>query len=573
MAKTEIRAEASLDTTKFQRGLAKADKGVKKFASNAIKSFGAIAGAAGLASLARSAIDLGNEITNLAKLSGTGTTQFQEFAFGARSLGIENEKLGDILKDVSDKVGDFLQTGGGPMKDFFENIAPKVGVTAEQFRNLSGKDALQLYVSSLEKANLSQSEMTFFMEAIASDATLLIPLLTENGKAAGEFAKEARNLGVILDKDTLAKLKLASVEMFKFKNILTVLTGVALTKIIPAFKILGNGIGFIGDVLGVSAANFLAFGSTIGSVLKAVIAPAVSQMEALGLAIKAAGQFASRDFAGAKESLKGAKDAAGDVIDKMKAIPNEIGKAFDKLKSDQKIATDVMGKSIEDRAKSIGDAWGSMTDKMAEDSEDAADKTKASLDSVATSMDSVTKSTKEATDQAEALAVTTEKVAAAATKAATATRSMRKEQEARLNKNISGGMGMTQGLNASSMSTEQIEYEIKKNNEKMKRNALENRNMPGNISTGIFQNQLPIGTNAILQAELDKRDRYQRTGGAGVEFENPALRAQLDRMTTTQNTTQTISHQNEKQIKAMDLMNRNMSRIANTVSKLDRGLS
>jgi len=134
-------------------------------------------------------------------------------------------------------------------------------------------------------------------------------------------------------------------------------------------------------------------------------------------------------------------------------------------------------------------------------------------------------------------------------------------------------MGMTQGLNASSMSTEQIEYEIKKNNEKMKRNALENRNMPGNISTGIFQNQLPIGTNAILQAELDKRDRYQRTGGAGAEFENPALRAQLDRMTTTQNTTQTISHQNEKQIKAMDLMNRNMCRIANTVSKLDRGLS
>ncbi len=32
---------------------------------------------------------------------------------------IEQEKLADILKDVNDRVGDFLQTGGGPMADFF----------------------------------------------------------------------------------------------------------------------------------------------------------------------------------------------------------------------------------------------------------------------------------------------------------------------------------------------------------------------------------------------------------------------------------------------------------------------
>ena len=66
MAKTEIAAEASLDTTKFQRGLAKADKGIKGFAKNALKSFGALAGAAGLGAMARSAIDLGSKISDLA---------------------------------------------------------------------------------------------------------------------------------------------------------------------------------------------------------------------------------------------------------------------------------------------------------------------------------------------------------------------------------------------------------------------------------------------------------------------------------------------------------------------------
>ena len=74
------------------------------------------------------------------------------------------------------------------MLDFFEQIAPKVGVTAEAFEQLSGPDALQLYVSSLEKANLSQEQMTFYMEALASDSTMLLPLIRNNAAGMNEFA-------------------------------------------------------------------------------------------------------------------------------------------------------------------------------------------------------------------------------------------------------------------------------------------------------------------------------------------------------------------------------------------------
>ncbi|WP_212611941.1 hypothetical protein [Sphingomonas baiyangensis] len=113
-------------------------------------------------------------------------------AYAAQTVGIEQDKLGDILKDVRDRVGDFLQTGGGPMADFFEKVAPKVGITAEAFRNLSGPDALQLFVSSLQKAGLNANEMTFYMEAMASDATLLLPLLQDNGKALAELGRQAQ---------------------------------------------------------------------------------------------------------------------------------------------------------------------------------------------------------------------------------------------------------------------------------------------------------------------------------------------------------------------------------------------
>ncbi|MEP9402033.1 hypothetical protein [Sphingomonas sp. VNH70] len=151
------------------------------------------AGAAVLAN-AKAIADSVPEIENFARLSGVGTTEFQRLAGASRTVGIEGDKLSDIYKDMQDRVGDFLQTGGGPMADFFKKIAPTVGVTAEQFRNLSGPEALQLFYSSLEKAGVSASEMTFYMEAMASDATGLIPLLANGGKAFDELGAKANVL-------------------------------------------------------------------------------------------------------------------------------------------------------------------------------------------------------------------------------------------------------------------------------------------------------------------------------------------------------------------------------------------
>ncbi|TAA43835.1 hypothetical protein EAT51_00055 [Pseudoxanthomonas winnipegensis] len=187
---------------------------------------GALLAATGLAAAGTAAIawtdqivQLNVEMERLSKLSGTSSDTFQRLAAGANAVGISNEKLADILKDVQDKTGDFLQTGGGGMADFFKNIAPQVGLTAEQFRKLSGPDALQAYVNALQKAGVSQSEMTFYMEAIASDSSMLVPLLRDNGRGFREWGDEAARAGAIMGgelsentkamQETTARLKLA----------------------------------------------------------------------------------------------------------------------------------------------------------------------------------------------------------------------------------------------------------------------------------------------------------------------------------------------------------------------------
>lgn len=164
-----------------------------------LAAFTALAGGVGggtiaaLFGMAKGTATLGKEIERLSQVAGVTPDIFQRWAFAAKTVGIEQDKIADILKDVGDKVGDYLQNEGGPLKDFFDNVAKKAGVTKKSFKGLSSSEALQLYVRSLEKANLSQAEMTFYMEALANDATLLLPLLRGN-------ASELKRLGIVAGK-------------------------------------------------------------------------------------------------------------------------------------------------------------------------------------------------------------------------------------------------------------------------------------------------------------------------------------------------------------------------------------
>ncbi len=187
---------------KSQSNLSKSAKSFDLLGT-AAKRIGPILAAAFSARAVTNLTKAASEIGKLADMSGTSVVEFQKFAVGAKTVGIEMAKAADIIKDVNDKVGDFISTGAGPMADFFENIAPAVGVTADQFAKLSGPQALLLYVKSLEKANLSQSEMTFYMEAIASDATSLLPLLRNNGQQMRFLGDEAQRTGRILDSDAV----------------------------------------------------------------------------------------------------------------------------------------------------------------------------------------------------------------------------------------------------------------------------------------------------------------------------------------------------------------------------------
>lgn len=250
------------DTERASRSANRNARAIQKSFTEMGRQIGLAAGAAGaaLTAMVVTTANTAKEISNLAAISGAGVGEFQRFAAGAKSVGIEQDKLGDIFKDFREKVGEFVQTGGGGMKDFFEQIAPKVGITADAFRNLSGPQALQLYVDTLEKAGLSQEQMSFYLESMASDTTALIPLLRDGGRAMQELGAQAQATGQIMDDAAVASAKRLSMQMDELSGYLTGLKNQIAQAIIPGLTDLSGYFLSVARDVGFANAALITFG-------------------------------------------------------------------------------------------------------------------------------------------------------------------------------------------------------------------------------------------------------------------------------------------------------------------------
>lgn len=335
---------------KASRESQKRMKEIKQSAEIAGKAIGAlaVATAAGLAAITVSTVRTANEISRLAQVSNSSTEEFQRYAAGAQAVGIEQDKLGDIFKDVNDKVGDFLQTGGGALADFFDNVAPKVGVTADQFRNLSGPQALGLYVSSLEKAGASQQDMTFYLEAIASDATALLPLLKNNAEGFRILGDQAAQVGAILDNDTIrAATELQAVSILTDQAMAGLRNQIA-AGLLPVLADLS------GELFTVAGGTDIAkeAGQAFGGILKGLAATAFgayAAFQAVGKSIGALGAGFAAAGVEASDLLLGPLAAP--------VIGAKVAQNFDAFKGALAVGFDDVGRSVEGYASVLDGIW------------------------------------------------------------------------------------------------------------------------------------------------------------------------------------------------------------------------
>lgn len=202
----------------------------KLLAMRVQESFSVLTGAAagvvglatGLAMYVSNAAAHGRELQEYATKAGLTVEQVQALSYATEQYNISGDKMADILKDTREKLGEYAASGGGGFKDFFENVAPKVGVTVQQLQKLSGPDVLIAVKNAMDAANVSAQEQTWYLESIASDLSVVNPLLENNGARLRELTDHYNGLNAALSATDLQNLT----EMDrKFKDISLTLQG------------------------------------------------------------------------------------------------------------------------------------------------------------------------------------------------------------------------------------------------------------------------------------------------------------------------------------------------------------
>lgn len=207
------------DNGHLRASLNNSNQAVNKFSSGVLRA--SVASAAGFASITAAAAAsvyaihsvsienalLARDLSRMAASANESVTGIQRAEAATRGLGFEQGKMADILKDFQEKLGDFATSGGGEFKDFFEKIAPRVGLTTEALQKMSGTDALIAVKKAMDDVNVSASQQTAFLEAIANDASALTPLLEDNGRAFKDLADDYVEMNSVMTEPELENYK------------------------------------------------------------------------------------------------------------------------------------------------------------------------------------------------------------------------------------------------------------------------------------------------------------------------------------------------------------------------------
>lgn len=149
---------------------------------------------AGVVAMGQSQLEAVTNTDNLARSIGIQTTTLQSMQYASKQVGLESDNMGDILKDVADKIGDAYSNGGGEAIDVLNNM----GLSAQRLVAMSPDQQLLAIAGGLDKLQ-TQAQKVNALEALGNDASRLLPLLENNGAELQRLMQRARDVNFAMD--------------------------------------------------------------------------------------------------------------------------------------------------------------------------------------------------------------------------------------------------------------------------------------------------------------------------------------------------------------------------------------
>jgi len=238
MARASIQTDLSLDTTRFQRGLAKSQKSIKSFVSSGVKQFGALAGAAGLGAMAKAAIDLGSKISDMAVQLNIGATELQVLEFAAREAGVEVSVMERALRNVQLRTQEAIN-GNKSYGEAFRRL----GIDINTFNKLPTEKKLEAVAVAQRNATdqtAAYNDVAIILGQRAGPAMQEVLQNLAGPKGYGGLEAAAKRANEVMSDEAIAKMDKAADTIESFKRKLTVLSAEVLSDFTDGLKIMGG---------------------------------------------------------------------------------------------------------------------------------------------------------------------------------------------------------------------------------------------------------------------------------------------------------------------------------------------
>ena len=370
MANFSLLAKMGLDTKAFQTGLKSAESRVGKFKKMA-SALGPILGGIGLTKLATDAINLGSKISDMAVQLRIGAKELQVLEFAARKAGVATSIMERAIRNVQLRTQQGIE-GNKRYAEAYDTL----GLSIDEVNRLPAEQKLEAIAKAAKKAEDQNAAYNAVAAILGERAGPAMMEILDDLATVGfpELAKAAEDAGEIMDEEVIQKMDDAADTIESFKRKVTVASAFVITKISAMGTIFIESFGHLGDAMVTLSIKLNEFLKFLGSSLLSTLDPAVKAFEAFTLSIKAAGQAASGDFSGAKDSIEAAKKAAKNAGKELLNIPKEIKSAYDAADHAMKAANDIMEKDTKKRNEKIADAFNDLFGILDEESKDAGEK-------------------------------------------------------------------------------------------------------------------------------------------------------------------------------------------------------
>jgi len=188
-------------------------KGVKDQVLSTKTAIAGLLGVTGIGGLAIVSANATRQTVAYSRAIGINTQELTAWGYAAKTANIEQDKLNDIMKDVSDKVGDAFNNGTGPVVDALK----AVNLQTRDLIGLSPDQQLLKIANAMQ--GLTGQQQSNILESLSGDAALLQPLLANNAAELKRLKAEAIATGAAVSDIDALRIKQAGDSFEKIKGV------------------------------------------------------------------------------------------------------------------------------------------------------------------------------------------------------------------------------------------------------------------------------------------------------------------------------------------------------------------